>query len=163
PTVTMYTCGITPYAASHVGHAAAYVTYDVLQRRLQDIGHRTQCVRNITDVDDDILRRARELGVDYLDLAAEETARFEADMAALGVRRALVAVDVGAGPARLAHRVLGPGLARAGHHHRHPRRRHRPDLPPPRMRDGPVRGRHRPALRAPLGASGDGAPGRGED
>src|SRR5205823_14384893 len=84
-TVTMYTCGITPYAASHVGHAAAYVTYDVLQRRLQDIGHRTQCVRNITDVDDDILRRARELGVDYLDLAAEETARFEADMAALGI------------------------------------------------------------------------------
>jgi L-cysteine:1D-myo-inositol 2-amino-2-deoxy-alpha-D-glucopyranoside ligase len=85
PTVTMYTCGITPYAASHLGHAAAYVTYDVLQRRLRDLGHRTQCVRNITDVDDDILRKARELGVYYLDLANEETARFQADMAALGV------------------------------------------------------------------------------
>src|SRR5205814_5104472 len=84
-TVTMYTCGITPYAASHLGHAAAYVTYDVLQRRLRDAGHRTQCVRNITDVDDDILRKARELGVDYLDLANEETARFQADMAALGI------------------------------------------------------------------------------
>jgi L-cysteine:1D-myo-inositol 2-amino-2-deoxy-alpha-D-glucopyranoside ligase len=85
PTVTMYTCGITPYAASHVGHAAAYVTYDVLQRRLRDLGHETQCVRNVTDVDDDILRKARELGVNYLDLAAEETARFQADMDALGV------------------------------------------------------------------------------
>ncbi len=85
PTVTMYTCGITPYAASHVGHAAAYVTYDIIQRRLRDLGHRTQCVRNVTDVDDDILRKARELGVDYLDLAAEETARFDADTSALGI------------------------------------------------------------------------------
>src|SRR5438270_4479125 len=85
PTVTMYTCGITPYAASHLGHAAAYVTYDILQRRLRDRGHRTQVVRNVTDVDDDILRKARELGVDYLALADEETARFEADMAALGI------------------------------------------------------------------------------
>jgi L-cysteine:1D-myo-inositol 2-amino-2-deoxy-alpha-D-glucopyranoside ligase len=81
----MYTCGITPYAASHAGHAAAYVTYDVLQRRLRDLGHATQLVRNVTDVDDDILRKARELGVYYLDLAAEETARFDADMAVLGL------------------------------------------------------------------------------
>ncbi|MBV8162110.1 MAG: cysteine--tRNA ligase [Acidimicrobiia bacterium] len=85
PTVTMYTCGITPYAASHIGHAAAYVTYDLLQRRLRDLGHATQLVRNVTDVDDDILRKARQLGVYYLDLAAEETARFEADMSALGL------------------------------------------------------------------------------
>ena len=62
PVVTMYTCGITPYDATHVGHAATYVLYDVLQRRLRDIGHRTLCVRNITDVDDDLLRKARELG-----------------------------------------------------------------------------------------------------
>jgi L-cysteine:1D-myo-inositol 2-amino-2-deoxy-alpha-D-glucopyranoside ligase len=81
----MYTCGITPDAGSHLGHAATYVTYDVLQRRLRDIGHDTQCVRNITDVDDDILRRARELGVHYLDLAAEQLARFDADMEALGL------------------------------------------------------------------------------
>jgi len=67
----MYTCGITPDDGPHLGHAATYVTYDVLQRRLRDMGHETQCVRNITDVDDDILRRARELGVHYLDLAAE--------------------------------------------------------------------------------------------
>src|SRR2546423_1036523 len=82
--VTMYTCGITPYDATHVGHASTYVVYDVLQRRLRDLGHDTHCVRNVTDVDDDILRKARELGVHYLDLAAEETARFQADMKALG-------------------------------------------------------------------------------
>ena len=85
PIVTMYTCGITPYDATHLGHAATYVTYDVLQRRLRDRGHETRCVRNVTDVDDDILRKARELGVHYLDLAAAETARFDADMVALNV------------------------------------------------------------------------------
>lgn len=85
PTVTMYTCGITPYDATHVGHAAAYLTYDVLQRRLRDLGHETRCVRNITDVDDDLLRKARELDIHYLDLAAAETARFDDDMDALGV------------------------------------------------------------------------------
>ena len=83
--VTMYTCGITPYDSAHIGHAAVYVTYDVLQRRLRDLGHRTLCVRNITDVDDDILRKARELGVHYLDLAAGEIARFDSDMEALGL------------------------------------------------------------------------------
>jgi L-cysteine:1D-myo-inositol 2-amino-2-deoxy-alpha-D-glucopyranoside ligase len=85
PTVTMYTCGITPYDSAHLGHAAVYVTYDVLQRRLIDRGHEVQCVRNITDVDDSILQKARELGVHYLDLAAAEIARFDDDMAALGL------------------------------------------------------------------------------
>jgi L-cysteine:1D-myo-inositol 2-amino-2-deoxy-alpha-D-glucopyranoside ligase len=83
--VRMYTCGITPYDSAHLGHAATYVTYDVLQRRLRDLGHRTDCVRNITDVDDDILRKARELGVHYLDLAAGEIARFDEDMKALNL------------------------------------------------------------------------------
>jgi L-cysteine:1D-myo-inositol 2-amino-2-deoxy-alpha-D-glucopyranoside ligase len=81
--VTMYTCGITPYDATHIGHAAVYLAYDVLQRRLRDRGHDTRCVRNVTDVDDDLLRKARELGVHYLDLAAAETARFDGDMQAL--------------------------------------------------------------------------------
>ena len=71
----MYSCGITPYDAAHLGHAAVYLYFDMLQRRLQDAGHETKCVRNVTDVDDDILRKARELGVHYLDLAAEEMAR----------------------------------------------------------------------------------------
>jgi L-cysteine:1D-myo-inositol 2-amino-2-deoxy-alpha-D-glucopyranoside ligase len=83
--ITMYTCGITPYDATHMGHAAVYVTYDVLQRRLIDRGHDVRCVRNITDVDDSILGKARELGVHYLDLAAAEIARFDDDMSALGL------------------------------------------------------------------------------
>jgi L-cysteine:1D-myo-inositol 2-amino-2-deoxy-alpha-D-glucopyranoside ligase len=81
----MYTCGITPYDAAHLGHVATYLSYDVLQRRLRDLGHETRCVRNVTDVDDDILRKARSLGVYYLDLAAEETARFDEHMRALGL------------------------------------------------------------------------------
>jgi L-cysteine:1D-myo-inositol 2-amino-2-deoxy-alpha-D-glucopyranoside ligase len=85
PVVSMYTCGITPYDAAHLGHAATYVAYDLLQRRLRERGHDTRCVRNVTDVDDDMLRKARELGVHYLDLAAEEIGRFDEDMAALGL------------------------------------------------------------------------------
>lgn len=85
PLVTMYTCGITPYDATHLGHATVYLTYDVLQRRLRDAGHETRCVRNITDVDDSILAKARQLGVHYLDLAAGEVARFQSDMVALDV------------------------------------------------------------------------------
>ena len=83
--VTMYTCGITPYDSTHFGHAATYLTYDVLQRRLRDLGHETRLVRNVTDVDDSILEKAAELGVHYLDLAAAEMARFDDDMDALGV------------------------------------------------------------------------------
>ncbi len=85
PVVTIYTCGITPYDATHVGHANTFLAYDVLQRRLHDLGHETRLVRNITDVDDSILGKARELGVHYLDLAVGETARFDDDMAALGL------------------------------------------------------------------------------
>ena len=82
--VRMYTCGVTPYDTTHIGHATCYITYDVLQRRLRDLGHTTLCVRNITDVDDSILGKAREKGVHYLDLAAEEVAKFDGDMKALG-------------------------------------------------------------------------------
>lgn len=85
PRVTMYTCGITPYDSTHLGHAATYLSYDVLQRRLRDLGHETLCVRNITDVDDSISGKARELGVHYLDLAAAEVARFNRDMVTLGM------------------------------------------------------------------------------
>lgn len=80
----MYTCGVTPYDTTHIGHATCYITYDILQRRLRDLGHQTLCVRNITDVDDSILGKAREKGVHYLDLAAEEVAKFDGDMKALG-------------------------------------------------------------------------------
>lgn len=82
-TVLMYTCGITPYDATHLGHAFTFISYDVLQRRLIDMGHQVKCVRNVTDVDDPLFAKARELGVHYLDLAAGEEARFESDMTAL--------------------------------------------------------------------------------
>ena len=82
-TVLMYTCGITPYDATHLGHAATFLVYDVLQRRLIDLGHQVKCVRNVTDVDDPLFAKARELGVHYLDLAAGEEARFNRDMEAL--------------------------------------------------------------------------------
>jgi L-cysteine:1D-myo-inositol 2-amino-2-deoxy-alpha-D-glucopyranoside ligase len=83
--VLMYTCGITPYDATHIGHAFTFVSYDILQRRLIDKGHTVKCVRNVTDVDDPLFAKARELGVHYLDLAAGEEARFDADMTALNV------------------------------------------------------------------------------
>jgi L-cysteine:1D-myo-inositol 2-amino-2-deoxy-alpha-D-glucopyranoside ligase len=83
PEVLMYTCGITPYDATHLGHAATFIAYDVLQRRLIDLGHTVKCVRNVTDVDDPLFAKARELGVHYLDLAAGEEARFNRDMEAL--------------------------------------------------------------------------------
>jgi L-cysteine:1D-myo-inositol 2-amino-2-deoxy-alpha-D-glucopyranoside ligase len=80
PVVKMYSCGITPYDAAHLGHAFVYLAFDVLSRRLIDAGHEVLLVRNVTDVDDDMLRKARELGVNYLDLAAEEMVVFERDM-----------------------------------------------------------------------------------
>ena len=80
PLVKMYSCGITPYDAAHLGHAFVYLAFDVLTRRLIDAGHDVHLVRNVTDVDDDILRKARELGVNYLDLAAQEMVTFERDM-----------------------------------------------------------------------------------
>ena len=82
-TVLMYTCGITPYDATHLGHASTFLFYDILQRRLIDLGHTIRCVRNVTDVDDPLFAKARELGVHYLDLAAGEEARFNRDMEAL--------------------------------------------------------------------------------
>ncbi len=85
PLVMMYTCGITPYDATHLGHASTFLVYDILQRRLIDMGHEVRCVRNVTDVDDPLFAKARELGVHYLDLAAGEEARFNRDMVALDV------------------------------------------------------------------------------
>ncbi len=86
PVVRMYVCGITPYDSTHLGHAATYLAYDLLIRRLEDLGHEVRMVRNVTDVDDSILPKARELGVPYLELADRELARFHSDMAALEMR-----------------------------------------------------------------------------
>jgi len=88
PTVTMYVCGITPYDATHLGHAFTYLTFDLVIRRLEDLGHEVRMVRNVTDVDDSILPKARELGIDFLELAAREMDLFHADLNALDLRPA---------------------------------------------------------------------------
>src|SRR3954464_2759399 len=82
----MYVCGITPYDSTHLGHAATYLTYDLLVRRLEDLGHEVRMVRNITDVDDSILPNGRELGVPSPGLAHAHMARFRADMNTLNIR-----------------------------------------------------------------------------
>ena len=68
-----------------MGHATTYLVYDVLQRRLRDMGHKTQCVRNITDIDEPLFDKARELGVDWKELGDREVAYFDANMEALNV------------------------------------------------------------------------------
>jgi len=83
--VTMYVCGITPYDSAHMGHAFTFMTYDILQRYLEYQGHRVRMVRNITDVDEPIYAKAAELGIPYMQLAAEETAEFQAVMRRLGL------------------------------------------------------------------------------
>ena len=82
---TLYVCGITPYDATHLGHAATYVTFDVLVRTLRDAGHDVVYVQNVTDIDDPLLERAERDGRDWAELAREETALFTEDMAALQV------------------------------------------------------------------------------
>jgi L-cysteine:1D-myo-inositol 2-amino-2-deoxy-alpha-D-glucopyranoside ligase len=85
PRMSVYVCGITPYDAAHLGHAFTYVQFDVLVRYLRQLGAEVTHVQNVTDVDDDILRVARERGVDFRKLAEDETHRFEETMRAIGV------------------------------------------------------------------------------
>jgi cysteinyl-tRNA synthetase len=81
--VGLYVCGVTPYDAGHLGHAFTYVSFDVLHRYLEYLGHDVVYVQNLTDVDDDMLRRARELGEDYLALGNRNVTTFLTEMAAL--------------------------------------------------------------------------------
>ena len=85
PTATMYVCGITPYDATHLGHAATYLTFDLVYRMWLDNGHRVHYVQNVTDVDDPLFERAERDGVDWRDLGSRETQLFREDMAALRV------------------------------------------------------------------------------
>src|SRR5215207_3874799 len=81
----MYVCGITPYDATHMGHAATYVTFDLINRLWRDAGYDVQYTQNITDVDDPLLERAAATGVDWTDLAHSEIQLFRDDMTALRV------------------------------------------------------------------------------
>ncbi|HVQ94001.1 MAG TPA: cysteine--1-D-myo-inosityl 2-amino-2-deoxy-alpha-D-glucopyranoside ligase [Mycobacteriales bacterium] len=84
-TARMYVCGITPYDATHLGHAATYLAFDLVNRVWRDAGHRVRYVQNVTDVDDPLLERADRDGLDWRDLAARETALFRQDMTVLRV------------------------------------------------------------------------------
>ena len=83
PTIGLYVCGVTPYDTGHLGHAFTYVSFDVLHRYLEYIGHDVVYVQNLTDVDDDMLRKARETDEDYLDLGNRHVTTFLTEMAAL--------------------------------------------------------------------------------
>jgi L-cysteine:1D-myo-inositol 2-amino-2-deoxy-alpha-D-glucopyranoside ligase len=69
----MYVCGITPYDATHMGHAATYVAFDLANRVWRDAGHDVAYVQNVTDVDDPLLERATATGVDWVTLAEQQT------------------------------------------------------------------------------------------
>ncbi|WP_265446985.1 cysteine--1-D-myo-inosityl 2-amino-2-deoxy-alpha-D-glucopyranoside ligase [Flexivirga meconopsidis] len=81
----LYVCGITPYDATHLGHAATYVTFDLAARVLRDAGHEVRYVQNVTDIDDPLLERAARDGVDWRELATSEIELFHDDMTALRV------------------------------------------------------------------------------
>lgn len=85
PDATLYVCGITPYDATHLGHAATYVAFDLLVRGWLDEGKRVRYASNVTDVDDPLLERAAATGVDWRELADDQTALYREDMTALGV------------------------------------------------------------------------------
>jgi L-cysteine:1D-myo-inositol 2-amino-2-deoxy-alpha-D-glucopyranoside ligase len=85
PAATLYACGITPYDATHIGHAATYIAWDLLVRAWRDAGHQVSYVQNVTDVDDPLLERAARDGEDWRELADREIARYRGDMEALRV------------------------------------------------------------------------------
>ena len=85
PVARIYVCGITPYDATHLGHAATYVTFDLVGRALRDAGHQVEYVQNVTDVDDPLLERAARDGVDWQELATSQIDLFREDMTALAV------------------------------------------------------------------------------
>jgi L-cysteine:1D-myo-inositol 2-amino-2-deoxy-alpha-D-glucopyranoside ligase len=82
---TMYVCGITPYDATHLGHAATYVAFDLVHRAWLDAGHEVHYVQNVTDIDDPLFERAERDGIDWRELGDRETQLFRDDMAALRI------------------------------------------------------------------------------
>jgi L-cysteine:1D-myo-inositol 2-amino-2-deoxy-alpha-D-glucopyranoside ligase len=81
----MYVCGITPYDATHLGHAATYLAFDIVQRVWLDAGRAVRYIQNVTDVDDPLLERAGQTGENWMELAEREIALYREDMTALRV------------------------------------------------------------------------------
>jgi L-cysteine:1D-myo-inositol 2-amino-2-deoxy-alpha-D-glucopyranoside ligase len=113
---TMYVCGITPYDATHLGHAATYLTFDLVNRVWLDLGHDVHYVQNVTDVDDPLFERAERDGVDWRDLADREVALFREDMATLRVlppREYVAATEAIPEVVELVEKLLASGAAYA--------------------------------------------------
>jgi L-cysteine:1D-myo-inositol 2-amino-2-deoxy-alpha-D-glucopyranoside ligase len=79
-TVGLYVCGVTPYDTTHIGHAFTFLTFDILVRVMRNKGWDVTYVQNVTDIDDDILRKAKEVGITWKELGNRETARYLKDM-----------------------------------------------------------------------------------
>jgi cysteinyl-tRNA synthetase len=112
--VTLYVCGITPYDTTHLGHAFINVVYDTLRRHLHSLGQPVRYVQNVTDIDDDILRKAREVGMAWDDLGTRETQRYMTDLTALNVlppTRYVRASDEIAEMVTLIEALMAKGLA----------------------------------------------------
>jgi len=84
--VSIYVCGITPYDTTHLGHAFTYLSYDALIRYLEYRSYSVRYVQNVTDIDDDVLRKSRETGEDWLRLGNRWTSHFINDLSDLNVR-----------------------------------------------------------------------------
>jgi L-cysteine:1D-myo-inositol 2-amino-2-deoxy-alpha-D-glucopyranoside ligase len=114
PTATMYVCGITPYDATHLGHAATYLAFDLVNRLWRDLGHNVAYVQNVTDIDDPLLERAARDQDDWVVLGLRETALFREDMEALRVvppRHYIGAVEAMGEIAELVGKLLAEGAA----------------------------------------------------
>ena len=114
PTATMYVCGITPYDATHLGHAATYLAFDLINRVWVDAGHDVHYVQNITDVDDPLFERANRDGVDWRELGNREIELFRNDMAALRVlppREYVAATEAIDEVVELVEKMLASGAA----------------------------------------------------
>jgi L-cysteine:1D-myo-inositol 2-amino-2-deoxy-alpha-D-glucopyranoside ligase len=113
-TATMYVCGITPYDATHLGHAATYLAFDLVHRVWRDLGHEVHYVQNVTDIDDPLLERAARDQDDWVVLGMRETALFREDMQALRVlppRQFVGAVEAMGEIAELVGKLLAAGAA----------------------------------------------------
>src|SRR5664279_1749145 len=88
--VGMYVCGVTVYDYSHIGHARAYVAFDVIYRYLRYLGYDVTYVRNYTDIDDKIINRANADGTDYRTISDRYIQAFDEDMARLGLAKPTV-------------------------------------------------------------------------
>ncbi len=114
PTASMYVCGITPYDATHLGHAATYLAFDLVNRVWRDGGHDVHYVQNVTDIDDPLLQRAARDQDDWVVLGMRETALFREDMEALRVlppRHYIGAVEAMGEIAELVGKLLAAGAA----------------------------------------------------